>query len=146
MVNWNCLEDLESRNYHNIVLLNEFGRRFSDAVNSIPLGLAEAKVFTTSLMNCGFSFLEALFFLCGPNMYRCTLLSRKTQKLAYAIIKKEWDKNQQEQDGTEECKDILDNKLDGIMQDLDEHLFKIALKADSIRLDNVLRKHKVATV
>jgi hypothetical protein len=134
----NCLEDLESRSYHEGVLVNEISNRLSGTFIASGLGNLDGRFFQKSLMSCGFSFLEALYLVCGPGIQNCSLLSRETQKLARRIVETELG----EWEGRE-AGDPLDNKLNKFVKEIDETLFQKALRDDSIRLDNIFRTGRI---
>ena len=125
-----CLEQLESGQYSERALKEEIHRRFCETIIRLEDldSAGSAQEALVSLNHCGYSFLEALYLLCGKDIRYCSLLSRRTLEFLQRFFKEE---------ESEELKEPWEGQLDKIITDLDEKLLFEYFRADSKKLEKI---------
>jgi len=83
---------------------------------------------------CGYSFFEALYFICGEHLQFCTLLSKETQEFLRDLIARE------EESTSGELNEPWENQLKKIMKELNEMIFLSMLRRDSNRFKELMNQ------
>lgn len=128
------LEQLENR----ICTSEEIMRRLQTIVYNVKgLSFDDLYAAQAAFMMCGFSFFEALYFICGPEIRNCSLISFKTKKIIWNILSKR---------RGDDLKETWENKLEKIIDSLDEKILMYQLQSDSKRfkkiIDEIEKKRK----
>jgi len=125
-----CLEQLESKYLFGKVLRDEILQRFYITISYVEdLTFTSACSAQEALIHCGFSYFEALYFLCGDELRYCPLLSKTTQEFIQKIFVKK---------GENAVKETWKNSLEKIIDEIDEKLFFSLLERDSKRLEKII--------
>jgi len=131
-----CIEQLESRKLLDKgLLLQEVSDRTHKTLSSVmESGFEDAHKAILSLRQCGYSYFEALYFICGAEIQFCGLLSKKSQNLVKTMH------TEYLRDVEREREDSTASKLVNIKRRLDEHILREALREDSKRFKKIMER------